>query len=107
MLLTPPEAQLFFKLHRTLMLFVNQRLNVLSDGIGTPEKLSSLSPELRLKVRDACLDDTDLIQFFVDQNPAHLPDDELELHGTTFFRRGDDSGFVATRTSREIKTTGR
>jgi hypothetical protein len=79
MLLTPPEAQLLFKLHRTLMFFVNQRLQVLQDGIATPEEFARLPPELRLKVRDAFLDDTDLIEFFVDQNPANLPDDELDI----------------------------
>ena len=79
MLLIPPEAQLFFKLHRTLMFFVNQRLQVLQDEIATPEEFSGLPPEVRLKVRNAFLDDSDLIEFFVDQNPANLPDDELDI----------------------------
>jgi len=37
MLLTPEEAELFFKLHRALMFFVNQQLHVLPDEIKTIE----------------------------------------------------------------------
>src|SRR5262245_37547297 len=79
MLLTPEDAELFFKLHRALMFFVNQRLQVLPDDVASPEAFSSLSPEVRLKVRDAFLGHTDLIQQFVEENPAHLTSDELDL----------------------------
>lgn len=79
MLLTPQDAVLFFKLQRALMFFVNQHLKVISDQIASPEEFSSLSPEVRLKVRDAFLGHTDLIQSFVDENPAHLSDDELDM----------------------------
>ena len=79
MLLTPQDVELFFRLHRTLMFFVNQRLKVIPDDIASPEEFAALSPEVRLKVRDAFLDHTDLIQSFVDENPAHLSDDELDI----------------------------
>ena len=79
MLLTPQDANLFFRLHRTLMLFVNQRLQAVPDDPATPEDFAALSPEARLKVRDALLAHTALIESFVDQNPAHLPDDELAI----------------------------
>ena len=79
MLLPQHELELFFKLHRTLMFFVNQRLKVLPDDIASPEKFSSLSPNVRLKVRDAFLAHTNLIQSFVDENPAHFSDDELDI----------------------------
>lgn len=79
MLLTPQDVELFFRLHRTLMFFVNQRLKVISDDLASPEEFAALSPEVRLKVRDALLDHTDLIQSFVDENPAHLTDDELAI----------------------------
>ena len=78
MLLTPQDAQLFFKLHRTLMHFVNQRLQVVPD-ISSPEEFATLPPEIRLKVREAFLDEADLIEVFVNQNPANLPDDELDI----------------------------
>src|SRR6266545_4557584 len=79
MLLTPQDVELFFKLHRALMFFVNQRLKVVPDDIASPEAFAALSPEVRLKVRDAFLNHTDLIQSFVDETPAHLPDDELAI----------------------------
>src|ERR1700688_1772423 len=79
MLLTPPDAKLFFRLHRSLMFFVNQRLKVVPDDIASPVAFAALSPQVRLKVRDAFLDHTDLIESFVEQNPAHLPDDELDI----------------------------
>ena len=79
MLLTPQDAELFFKLHRSLMFFVNQRLQALPDHLASPEEFSALSPEIRLKVRDAFLDHTDLIESFVAENPANLPEDELAI----------------------------
>jgi hypothetical protein len=79
MLLPPQDVELFFRLHRTLMFFVNQRLKVLPGDLASPEEFAALAPEVRVKVRDALLDHTDLIPSFVDENPAHLPDDELAL----------------------------
>lgn len=79
MLLPPRELELFFKLHRTLMFFVNQRLNVILDTLATPDEFAALSPEVRLKVRDALNANLDLIESFADENPAHLSDDELDI----------------------------
>jgi hypothetical protein len=78
MLLSPEDAELFFKLHRSLMCFVNERLQIIPD-IGSPDEFSSLSPETRLEVRSALLDETDLIELFVDANPFDLPDEELDV----------------------------
>src|SRR5713101_4943202 len=79
MLFTPQDAELFFKLHRALMFFVNQRLKVIPDDVASPDEFSSLSPEVRLKVRDAFLNHIDLIPAFVDESPARLTNDELDL----------------------------
>lgn len=79
MLLEPQDVELFFRLHRTLMFFVNQRLKVIPDKLGTPEEFAALSPEVRLKVCDALNANLGLIQSFVDENPAHLADDQLEI----------------------------
>jgi hypothetical protein len=76
MLLAPPEAELFFKLHRSLMCFVNERLQVV-PGIDTPDQFSALSPETRLAVRKAFLDETDLIELFLDANPFDFKAEEL------------------------------
>ncbi len=79
MLLELHDVELFFKLHRALMFFVNQRLKVIPDEIASPEEFSSMSPELRLKVRIAFLGHTDLLQAFVDGNPDHLTNAELDI----------------------------
>ena len=79
MLLTPRDAELFFKLYRALMSFVNQRLQVISDHPDSHEAFVALSPEVRLKVRDAFLKHTDLIQQFAEENPVRLSDDELAI----------------------------
>lgn len=43
MLLDLRDAALFFKLHSTLMCFVNQRLQVLPDPVATPEAYAGLA----------------------------------------------------------------
>ena len=78
MLLTPQEAELFFKLHRTLMCFVNERLPIVPD-IGSPDEFSALTPETRVEVRNAFLDESDLIDLFVDANPFDLSEEELDI----------------------------
>ena len=79
MLLEPQDVQLFFKLHRSLMFFVNQRLKVVPDDIASPDAFAALSPQVRLKVRDALIAHVELIESFVGENPAHLSDDELDI----------------------------
>lgn len=61
------------------MFFVNQRLKVISNKVATPEDFSALSPEVRVKVRDVLNANLDLIESFVDENPARLSDDELDI----------------------------
>ena len=60
------------------MFFVNEQLHILPD-IKTVDEYSGQSPEDRLKVHKAFLDETDLIEKFIDENPADLTDDELEI----------------------------
>src|SRR5271155_5248555 len=79
MLLEPQDVELIFRLHRTLMFFVNQRLGVIPDKFASPEDFAALPPPVRVKVREAFLEHTDLIQAFVEENPAHLPDDDLAI----------------------------
>ena len=79
MLLPPHELVLCFKLHRALMYFVNERLKVIPEQVASPEAFATLSPEVRLKVRDALNAHLDLIESFVDENPAHFSDDELDI----------------------------
>jgi hypothetical protein len=79
MLLTFQDGELFFRLHRSLMFFVNKRLKVIPDDLASPEDFARLPPEVRLKVRDALLDHMNLIQSFVEENPAQLTEEELAI----------------------------
>lgn len=79
MLLSNDEAHLFFKLHRALMFFVNERRRVLPDTIFSPDDFSKHPPAVRLKVRNTLVDDVDLIESFVDQNPFNFSENELDL----------------------------
>jgi hypothetical protein len=79
MLLTPAEAELFFKLHRALMFFVNRQLHVLPHEIKTVDDYAVQSPEARLKVHKAFVDEIDLIEKFIDENPLSFSEEELEI----------------------------
>ena len=61
------------------MLFVNDRLKVIPDKFSTPEHFPELSPDIRMKVRDALVENMDLIESFVSENPAQLSEDELDI----------------------------
>ena len=79
MLLERQDVHLFFRLHRTLMFFVNQRLKVIPAVPVSPDAFATLSPEVRVKVRDALVANLDLIESFVAENPANLSKDELDI----------------------------
>ena len=79
MLLPPHELELFFRLHRALLFFVNQRLTVIPDTLASPEEFAALPPGVRLKVRDTLHANLDLIESFVEEKPARLSDDELNI----------------------------
>jgi len=78
MLLTTQDADLFFKLHRSLMCFVNERLQIVPNVVS-PDQFSALSPEIRVKVRKALLQQLDLIDAYLAANPHDLADEELAV----------------------------
>lgn len=83
MLLSPQDVALFFKLQNALMSFVSQRFGALAGEAGSTETFTSLSPEKRLQVRNDFLKHNgkqiDLIHQFVEENPAHLTREELDI----------------------------
>jgi hypothetical protein len=79
MLLSPKDVELFFKLHRSLMFFVDQKLHMLPDRPADPDEYSSLAPPERFEVHDALLKNMGLIQSFVDENPARLSREDLGI----------------------------
>jgi len=78
MLLSPQDADLFFRLHRSLMCYVNQRLGMVPDVAG-PDDVSGLPLETRLELRNALAEGSDLIESYVERNPSELPEEQLEI----------------------------
>jgi hypothetical protein len=78
MLLDPNEAELFFKLHCSLMCFVNERLEIV-PGARNPDEYRTLSADSQLKVRNALLDNMELVEMFVRVNPFDLSSEELHI----------------------------
>jgi len=77
MLLSPDEVEHFYKLHRSLMCYVNQQLQV-APGVDTVDEFLQLSPEIRYDVRQAYLEHPEFLESFLKVNPHELSDDELD-----------------------------
>lgn len=73
------DGELFFRLHRSLMFFVNQRLNVIDEKIATPDAYSALPPTTRIKVHKVLLEHMDLIDAFANENPFGFDETDLEI----------------------------
>lgn len=81
MILDFDDAVQFFKLHKALMLFVNQKLKIVETPTKS-RKIVSLPESDRLKVRNALVEHIDLIDAFVEANPYKFDSDELAIVGS-------------------------
>src|SRR5437868_3344290 len=79
MRLDPHDLSLFYTLHKALMFFVNQRLDVIEKLLESPDQVGNLPPDDGLKLRDALLANMDLIDAFASENPFQRPEEELEI----------------------------
>jgi hypothetical protein len=79
MLLGPQDLNLFIRMQQAFLFFVNQRLQVLPDKTTSLVEFAATPPQLALKVRDAFLANTGLLQAFIDENPAGFSEAELEI----------------------------
>ena len=79
MRLSLEDVEVFFRLHRSLMCFVNRRLEVVEGKIATPENYAKLPGDVRYKVHQALIDHQELIDAFADENPYHFDEAELEI----------------------------
>jgi hypothetical protein len=79
MTLDSDDCERFFKLHKALTLFVNQRLKVIKPPPGSAKEIVALPSEQRLKVRDALVKHLDLIDAFMEENPYKLDPEELDV----------------------------
>jgi Domain of unknown function (DUF6398) len=78
MLLAQQDAELFFRIHKALMCFVNDRLQIVPN-INSPDEFAGLSPQKRSEIRKVFLKNVDLLESFVAANPFDLSDEELEI----------------------------
>jgi hypothetical protein len=79
MQLSLEDVKQFFRLHRSLMFFVNQRLKVLDEDVADPKAYSGLPWQARIKVHAALLEHRELIGAFADENPFHFDEADLEI----------------------------
>lgn len=82
MRLPAKDAKLFFGLHHSLMFFVDWRLGVIEDPPASPAEYSLLPPDIRFEVHEAFLENPELVDAFVEENPFHLDEPELEIVGS-------------------------
>src|SRR3954471_4565377 len=79
MQLSLEEVARFFRLHQSLMFYVNQKLKVIDKEVATPKAYAGLPPEARIKVHKALLEHRDLIDAFADENPFRFDESDLEI----------------------------
>jgi hypothetical protein len=79
MILDPDDCKQFFKLHKALTLFVNERLKLFKRPARTANEIVALPIEQRNKLREALVEHVDLIDAFVEENPFGLNPEELGI----------------------------
>jgi hypothetical protein len=85
MLLSPKDAKRFIRLHQGLMWYVNQVLDVVPQEGTFPVAL-----EDRPALREAFVENADLLFDFIDENPFDLPANDLKtLQSWKHFQFGD------------------
>ena len=76
--LSKDDADLFFRLMWEVQFYVNHRLDIL-PGVESVAAYRKLSSQDKIKVRDALYKHLDLLDDFIEQNPAGLSADELQI----------------------------
>jgi hypothetical protein len=79
MRLSREDGLLFYKLYPALMFYTNQKHNVVDEMASEFEAYLDVPGELRLKVRDVLYEHRELIDEFVQENPARLASDDLAI----------------------------
>jgi hypothetical protein len=79
MKLSSNEAALFYKLMWPLQFYVNQKRKILPEVDSVEAYAEDYSFEEKLPVRNALYEHPELIEAFVEENPAQLTKDELAI----------------------------
>lgn len=78
MILSPNDSERFYRIWWPLLKYVNDRAGLVADFPENP-KAKGISPQIALTIRDALWESPELLQGFVDENPAGLDEDDLAL----------------------------
>ena len=78
MKLPEEDTELFYKLHKALLFYTNQRKGKVRD-VTTVEEFLQLPAEEIIKVREALYEHPELINAFVEDNPSNFSQDELNI----------------------------
>jgi hypothetical protein len=90
MKLSSADVILFYKLMWPLQFYVNRKLNLLPEVDSVEAYIKDYDFEAKLPVRNALYEKTELIEAFVEENPAQLNDEELAIvSGWKNFVAGD------------------
>ena len=79
MKISSEDVALYYKLMWPLQFYVNQKLNIFPDVASVEAYVKDYEYEDKLPVRDALYEHIELIDAFVDENPAHLTEAELAI----------------------------
>lgn len=82
MKLSQADVQLFYKLNPALLFYANQQLHVIEDVSTVDAFMDSfreLPIEKNLEIRNAVYENLDIVDAFVNSNPFHFSDEELEI----------------------------
>lgn len=72
------DIHLYYKLHWSLLYYVNKKHNIIK-GIKTPDQLKKAPLDKTYKLREKLYKSTELIDSYVRENPSMLPPRELEI----------------------------
>lgn len=78
MRLSVEDVKLFYKLLYPLQFYTKEKLELLPE-VKTEEEYRKLTAQQKLEVRDALYAHPELFDEFIQQNPAHLNNDELAI----------------------------
>jgi hypothetical protein len=79
MKVTYEEGKRFYKLYAALLSYVNDKLKIIRESFPDMTSYTALSYEKRFELRNALFEHRELIDQFVEENPANLSDQELEI----------------------------
>lgn len=79
MTLNSEDVKLFFSLHSALMCYVNKRLKIIPRKPSTMEEWLGMQASDRLPVHNALNTHLELIDSFVEDNPNHFSEEELDI----------------------------